>query len=241
MVPKYKWLIIVIITVLLLTTSTNSFKQAPAIPVTGFVPPQHENIPTDAIHSLSSFTTNVKNGNHNQITGIYISSKFAYPVSPQPAGQPGFVSSSPDTITQFSMASNYGSTGLLAHNYLAGSDFSNLIMGDLIILVYGDGHLKRYQVNSIQKYQALDPVNPYSSFVDLQGSQTINVTDLFNNIYNFPGRLILQTCISAYDNPSWGRLFILAEPIPVYGFSSLKNKITNYIFQARGNSSFLRN
>ncbi len=86
----------------------------------------------------------------------------------QPYGYPGFVSTTENVTTQFSMASEVGNIGLLAHNHLAGISFSSIKTNDRVILVYGDGHMESFLVESIQQYQALSPLSPYSQFKDLE-------------------------------------------------------------------------
>ena len=76
---------------------------------------------------------------------LYVSELMAVPVVQQPSGQAGYVSTAAETLTQFAAASKYGTTGLLAHNYLAGTYFSNLSHGSVITLVYGDGSTQYYR------------------------------------------------------------------------------------------------
>jgi hypothetical protein len=131
----------------------------------------------------------------------------------QPAGQPGFVSSQGSVATQFGMAEEYGTTGLLAHNTLAGAEFSKLELGQFATLVFNEGQDEYYRIVSIQQYVALDPNNPYSDFLNENGDR-LSATELFKQIYQGEnGRLVLQTCVASEQNPSWGRLFIIAEPV----------------------------
>ncbi len=159
--------------------------------------------------SLANFTQQVTNGNSGQVTGLYSDNLFALPVVQQPSGQAGYVSSAGNTTTQFGMASGLG---FLAHNYLSGSLFSYLYGGAPITVVYGDGHTKSYRVSQVRKFQALSPDSPYSDFVDLASGSTLSASDLFYATYGVGGQLVLQTCISANGNSSWGRLFIIATP-----------------------------
>jgi hypothetical protein len=162
--------------------------------------------------SLEDFSLQVKNGNSSQTVGVYANDHFAYPIVQQPSGNAGYVSSTSGVVTQFSMASSYGSIGLIAHNHLAGAKFSLLQVGDIITLVYGDGSARTFKVTQIKQYQALSPTSPYSNFVDLyDSSTTLSATTLFMNIYASSGRLVLQTCIARDGQSSWGRLFVVAE------------------------------
>jgi hypothetical protein len=148
------------------------------------------------------------------VTGVYIPNTFAFNVVQQPAGNPAYVSSAEDVITQFALASKYGSIGLMAHNNLAGATFENVIPGQTIVVIYGDGSLDYYHITAIEKYQALSPTSPYSQFVNLDTNGAVmSAEDLFMHVYANAGTLVLQTCIANGNQTSWGRMFILAEPI----------------------------
>jgi hypothetical protein len=162
---------------------------------------------------LAAFIRQVMDGQAGRITGIYSSGIFAVPVVQQPSGNPGFVSSAPDTITQFQSSSYYGSLGFLAHNTLAGRFFSRFGEGDSIVLVHGDGSYQFYRVAQILHYQAVNPESQFSDFIDLENGSRLNYYDLFLETYGVSGRVVLQTCIDANGNGSWGRLFIIAFPM----------------------------
>jgi hypothetical protein len=112
------------------------------------------------------------------------------------------------------MAAWYGVTGLLAHNYAAGRLFFELELGDDVKVVYGDGQVKRYQVNAVLRYQALQPDSPTSDFVDLASSQQLSASEVFTRVYAGGEHVTFQTCIAAGGQGSWGRLFVIAEPAP---------------------------
>lgn len=162
---------------------------------------------------LNSFVQSLIDGNSNTIRGLYVENKFAYPVVQQPSGNAGYVSTTDDVITDFAMPRQYGVTGLLAHNYLAGADFFSLNIGDLIQVVYGDGSIQVYQIADIQSYQALSPNSASSNFVDLATSDQLTATQLFKRVYMGSHHLTLQTCIQQGSEDSWGRLFIIAYPV----------------------------
>ncbi len=164
---------------------------------------------------LASFIETVKNGNKKTITGLYVAGVIAAPVVQQPSDKPGFVSTEEGKLTEFRMARQYGSRAMLAHNYLEGSQFFDLKVDQIVSIVRGDGSTESYRIVDIQKYQALSPNSPYSNFVDLAHpeKEQLSVVDLFNNIYAVKDRLILQTCIEAEGEPSWGRLFVIAVPV----------------------------
>lgn len=164
---------------------------------------------TPTFVSLANFAQQVTNGNSGQITGLYSDNLFALNVTQQPSGNAGYVSTAGNSTTQFGMASGLG---FLAHNYLSGSLFFYLYGGAPITVVYGDGHTQAYQVSQIRKFQALSPESPYSDFVDLASGSTLSASDLFYATYGVGGQMVLQTCISANGNSSWGRLFVIATP-----------------------------
>ena len=166
-----------------------------------------------AVASLDSFVASVNNGNANQVSGIYVENILAYSVVRQPSGNAAFISSAANEVTQFGLASEYGSQGFLAHNYLAGSDFFNLSSGQTITLVYGDGSTSLYRIDSIRRFQALQPDSTQSSFVDLESGGQLSASNLFHNMYNSNNSLVLQTCIANDGISTWGRLFIIAVPL----------------------------
>ena len=144
---------------------------------------------------------------------LSIESLVTLPITQQPRGNSNFVSTLKDYVTEFQVAADYGTVGLLAHNYLAGRYFFQILPGQEITLVYSGQRTERFVVTEIQEYQALVPESPSSDFIDLTTGNYLTVSQLFKNIYrNQPGYLILQTCISTQESPSWGRLFIIAEP-----------------------------
>lgn len=179
-----------------------------ALPTQAFAMESASSVP-----SLPSFIESIKDGNASTLRGIYVEGLIAFPVVQQPYGNPGFVSGTDAVVTQFSIATEVGNVGLLAHNHLAGATFSQLKQGDTIILIYGDGHTQGFVVEGFQQYQATDPLSPYSYFKDLASDTTLSALDLFNKVYRGDYHLTLQTCIENEGNLSWGRLFVIAKPI----------------------------
>ena len=178
--------------------------------------PQSSNLglaasPSDA--ALKTFAATFATAAPDQLQGIFVPKLFSLPVIQQPAGSPAFVSEEPGVVTQFAKASQFGSTGLLAHNYLAGFQFPLLQQGQQIQLVFGAGHTQAFVITAILQYQALQPDSPYSDYVELESSRQLTASDLYSEIYRRPGSLILQTCIARPGEDSWGRLFIIAEPL----------------------------
>jgi hypothetical protein len=168
------------------------------------------------IPNLQDFVKTVTNGHAGEVVGIYVPGVLALPVGQQPQGNAGFVTREKEMATQFDLASRYGTVGILAHNDLAGAEFSNIELDQYAIVVYGDGQIEYYLVSRVEKYQALSPTSTYSDFVNLDGSnERLTANLLFKRIYGPGDRLVFQTCIEAQGNPSWGRMFIIAEPATV--------------------------
>ncbi len=152
-------------------------------------------------------------GTKSAIRGIYIRDVLSMPVVQQPGGNAGWVSESDNTITQFGMATQYNTTGLLAHNTHAGAEFAKLQKGQVVSVVSGDGTVSRYKIEAVYQFQALQPTNPYSNFVDLETNQQLTATELFYRVYTGAHHLTFQTCIEKDGEYSWGRLFVLAYPL----------------------------
>lgn len=162
---------------------------------------------------LISFVETVVDGSANVIRGLYVEDVMEYPVIQQPSGRPGYVSQQTDIVTEFTMPKKYNVTGLLAHNYLAGAAFYDLEVGDIVQVIYGDGSINQYEISDIQEYQALSPKSASSVFKDLETGSQLTATQLFNRVYTGDHHLTLQTCIQVGSEDSWGRLFVIADPI----------------------------
>jgi hypothetical protein len=185
---------------------------AAPIAVTGADPYLSARSNAAAMPSLSDFIFSMRNGDPHALVGVYVRQVMALPVVQQPPSQPGYVSNEQDVITQFTLANQFGATGLLAHNYLAGDYFFRINKGQDVVLVYGDGRLKTYRIEEIQSYQALSPNSMFSNFVDLSGpGRTLTSTEVFNRVYGQRGALVLQTCIQMGSEASWGRIFLIGK------------------------------
>jgi hypothetical protein len=159
------------------------------------------------------FISNVATGQDGVITGIFAYDVLAMDVAQQPAASPGYISTNEDVVTEFGMARDYGTIGMLAHNYLAGETFFDLETGQAVYLVFGDGSIQKYTIVDILSYQALQPNSPYSNFLNLDNSgEYLTASDLFFKVYGLEDSLILQTCIENQGVESWGRLFVVAVP-----------------------------
>lgn len=168
--------------------------------------------PYGSLPNFTDFSRSVQNGEANVLRGVYVSEVLALPVVQQPEDRPYYVSNRSGETTQFSMASQYGNIGLLAHNTLSGKFFSQLSVGQLVYLVYGDGRVENFVVAKILRFQASDPESISSSFYNLDRNETLSSVEMFNRAYGGARHLVFQTCIEADGNPSWGRLFIVAMP-----------------------------
>ena len=145
----------------------------------------------------------------------YVASTSRYPGRPDRGAarrHECFVFPWQNVITQFGLASRLGSTGLLAHNYLAGETFGLLQEGQEIMLIDGSGRVSTFTVAEILRYQALASDDTATRLLDLESQASITSADLFNRVYSRPGRVVFQTCIKKDGDPSWGRLFIIASP-----------------------------
>jgi hypothetical protein len=183
------------------------------IPVTGInISSPQSNIPTSTIPTFQTFVESVADGSP-MVRGVYISDILALEVIQQPDNQPAFVSIEPGTATQFRMASSFGSIGLLAHNYLGGASFDDASVGNRISVVYGDGRIEEYKISSIVKFQALNPTYIRTDFLDISTQTRVTANDLFGMVYGGEPHLTLQTCIKNGLESSWGRLFVIAEPV----------------------------
>lgn len=128
----------------------------------------------------------------------------------QPTYLPAFVSAY--NVTQFNPVREYGSIGLLAHDYGAGRMFENVSEGNFITVTLSDGTEVRYVVSEIVRARALEWGNPYSDFTLAPDASAgavddtrITSTQLVRRVFR-QGYLTLQTC-----EGRGGRLFILAR------------------------------
>ena len=161
----------------------------------------------------SEFINKLITGEPDIIKGIFAEKKFALFVVEQPQNRPAFVSSISEVVTEFQMPKEYGVIGLIAHNYLAGRYFFKLQLGDIVQVIYGDGSNRGYRISEIREYQALNPNSPFSDFVNLETDDVVSSMKLFKSVYTGEHHLTLQTCIQVGSEDSWGRLFLIAEPI----------------------------
>jgi hypothetical protein len=137
---------------------------------------------------------------------------FSYDIVQQPESDPYYVSPSSNLITEFGLAKQYGTIGLIAHNNLAGSLFKDLNLGQEVYIVHESRHTDRYIVSAIYRFQALESTNPESHFVNLDSGEILTASEVFTQMYTGSPHLTFQTCINARGDASWGRLFVIAVP-----------------------------
>jgi hypothetical protein len=167
-----------------------------------------------SLPALRDFVITVKSDEPRSLVGVYVPGLLALPIVQQPGDAPGYVSTQPGVATQFRMAKDYGTDALLAHNYLSGNLFFDLEAGQRVVLIYGDGRVRFYEIKERISYQAISPNSPYSNFIDLDNPGTIlSAADVFLKNFGIGSQLVFQTCIESAGVESWGRLFVKAEPI----------------------------
>jgi len=197
------------------STPTVGLTETPAPTPTITPTPTPEASPTpDWLPIFDQFIADVKNGEANQVVGIWVDNVLALQVVYQPATNPGYVSTEDETATYFLYPwQKAGNHGLLAHNYLAGRYFFNLKVGDIISLVFGDGNYEDFEITQIKDFQALQPDDPYSNFIDLDTGEQLTVNSVFLEVYMGDYHTTLQTCIAQGSETEWGRQFVLAPPL----------------------------
>ncbi len=180
-------------------------------PIPAFALEKGESLP-----GFQEFSKAVQNNTAHVLRGVYVPNTLALPVTQQPAGNAAYVSPNDGELTQFGMAAQFGSVGLLAHNNLSGKDFSRLAVGQEVRLVYGDGRIEYFVIKQILQYQALEPTSPYSSFQDLNSHELLSAEQMFKRVYTGERHVTFQTCIAGPGSLSWGRLFVIATPKPQF-------------------------
>ena len=165
---------------------------------------------------FTEFSNSVENGDKSVLRGVYVSNVLATPVVQQPVDNAGYVSSTDGMLTQFSLPSQFGNVGLLAHNTLSGKFFFQLEVGQEVRLVYGDGRVEYFIIQRILQYQALQPNSPYSNFRDLSSDEILTAEQVFRKVYTGDRHVTFQTCIAANGISTWGRIFVIATPKAQY-------------------------
>ncbi len=162
--------------------------------------------------TLNNFITSVMTGNRRVVTGVYADGLFALRVVQQVCRM--CVSRENGTATQFAWAQKYGVTGLIAHDWLSGSNFYGLQPGQRIELVYGDGRTETYWITQVNRYRQTMPGSTATGYIDLATGRGYDVEGMFRKVYMGTDHVTFQTCIAKDGNLSWGMLFAIAEKSP---------------------------
>ena len=140
-------------------------------------------------------------------TKITFPNKIPAMVVKQPKDKYTWVSPDPDVFTEFAQPKiKFGTRAYLAHSYGTGKYLYDLSIGDKILI-----DDKEYIVTHIMKYQSKIPSSPYSPQIDLITGKTYSIKELFVKIFGNNKQVVFQTCINAFDNPNWGRMFVIVE------------------------------
>ncbi len=169
--------------------------------------------PANNLPALEAFIPQVIDGQAGSVRGLYIPGLIALRIVQQPDGQYDFISYEEDTATQFQSPSLFGVIGLLAHNFLSGRSFFQIVPGELLTIVYGDGQTEAFQVAEIHDYQRLAELDLHSDFQDLANNQTLSADQVFQYYYQGQRHLTLQTCLEKDGNWNWGIRMITALPV----------------------------
>ena len=214
---------------------------AGVVPVTGasliLAPGYLESNPhvklAESVPSLPDFRKTLPSNGSDRIVGVYVTGKLALRVLEQPVNQPGYVTPQADAVSQFRLAQGYGTVGLLAHNTLAGGVFSRLVPGDQVVLLSGNGGERLFTIQGIRRLQALSPWSQTSVFREVGPQAAILSTrTVFSQVYGGGYPLVFQTCIAEGGNPSWGRLFVLAAPLPTTRENAMARRLLNEVAEA---------
>jgi hypothetical protein len=165
-----------------------------------------------SLPSLADFIRQVSDGRSNLVRGFYVPGVMALRVVLQPQGDPGFISAEDGTATLFQSATVYGVTGLLAHNFLSGREFFRLKTGQMLDVIYGDGHIRHYRVSQIADFQRLSISDVRSNFLELSSGLKKTAEQVFAEYYQGKPHLTLQTCIERDGEWTWGVRMVRAEP-----------------------------
>ena len=163
--------------------------------------------------TLNNFVNNLVNGQANSARGVYVPGFMAFPIVQQPRGNTGFVSEQDGTVTQFQLAARYDVIGLLAHNYLSGSEFYRLVEGLKVLVVNGDGSLSNYRITRVAEYQKLTPGSNWSHYIDLETGEGFTTYQVFSEFYQGEHHITFQTCLERDGLETWGLRFVVAEPV----------------------------
>jgi hypothetical protein len=204
-------------------TAANGFNQKNSVPDDGVLLPRalrpetNDGIGAGYLYwhpeGLQEFIEQVSNGVRGDLVGIFVEDVLALPVVQQPAGDTLYVSRDLGNVTQFESARLNGVVGLLAHNYLSGELFYRLELSQVVNLVHGVGHVTRYLIEDIQRFEKLEGDFYSSNYVNLETGEVLTTPELFRQMYTGNDKVTFQTCIKNGSDWSWGRIFIIATPL----------------------------
>lgn len=184
------------------------------IPVTGrWLLEEDAPEPETTLSALDEFAAGVSDGQAGVARGVYVAGTLALRVHQQAESNPFYISSAPDAVTQYRYATYTNVIGLLAHNNLSGASFFNLNVGQEVWIIYGDGARRGYVVTGVYRYQALQPDSRRSQFADLASGEVLSSAQLYDRVYRGGHHVTFQTCIEENGLATWGRLFVIAEPM----------------------------
>jgi len=138
---------------------------------------------------------------------------FSLPVIQQPPDDAVYVSTDNDRVTQFRLAYQNGVTALLAHNYLSGTKFYALKIGQVVSVTYTDQSIRHYTITRIDRYQKVNPSRLQSNLIDLSSHKIFTSTEVFNRYYRGDHHVIFQTCLESDGLLNWGLYFVVAAPV----------------------------
>ncbi|GAB4478843.1 MAG: hypothetical protein Kow0088_19100 [Anaerolineales bacterium] len=185
---------------------------SPAIQPTPTPTPTPSPTPESSFPSLEQFVSTVASGQSSLWRGLYAADKFAARITQQPDNNYSFISWEADVLTQYMLAEE-DVVGLLAHNTHAGQYYFLLTLGDKFYLIADNAFTQLYQVNQIDRYQALQPNSNTSDYKNLDTGEVLTTAQIFSRYYMGDPHVTLQTCIAQNGLANWGRLFIVALPV----------------------------
>lgn len=163
------------------------------------------------IPAFPAFARSIARGSPEAIRGLYVDRLFALPVIQQPNANPAYVSAQEGVVTLFSLAARHGVSGFLAHSYLSGRLFYDVPMGAKMWVVRGDGSFSSYRAATRAWFQKLSPYDSHSDYLDQKTREVLTTGQLFERFYTGK-HLTLQTCVESGSIPTWGLMFVIAQP-----------------------------
>lgn len=135
--------------------------------------------------------------------GVYASKLFAFPVVQNGNAAPY----ESNVVGDYAYANQ--SYWLLAHNYLAGVEFSKLSLEKHVHLVLCDKSLRNYVITDHTTYKDVD--GRWDNFLDVETGAVVNDAIIFERL-NQNGRLIFQTSLAEGGNLRAGLRFFIGLP-----------------------------